>query len=349
MQKRPLRRWLFHGTLVGLFCLSFLWSQGTPPEKKEDQSAPTTTLPQPTPPASDAQPGFKIGVEVNMVSLPVSARLASGGFAKGIPQEAFHVYEDGMEQEIVMFQQESVPVHVVLMIDCSGSVQTEWRPIKHAARRFAEALTKEDRISVIAFNTQTKLVVDWTEDGPALTEKALNRILPKGNTALFDALYVVFDDLFKGVTGKKAVILLTDGFDNTSQVTYEQALDLATRSEALIYAVSKTQALRNTLEFYQSQYGNMNIDPMDFAAADSMLKHLTFQTGGRVLYPGTFGELGNVYLEVAQELANQYAVGYVPYNALKDGKYRNVRVTVDRAEVRISTRPGYYAPLGKGK
>ncbi len=313
-------------------------------EKQDKPAPPAASSPQKETPPADVPPGFKIGVEVNMVNLPVNARHTGGGFAKGLPQEAFHVYEDGAEQEISFFLQESVPVHVLLLIDCSGSVQTEWGSIKSAARKFAEALSPQDRLAVIAFNTLPKLVVDWTDKGAPLIDKALGRILPKGNTALFDALYVSFDDLFKNVTGKKAVILLTDGFDNNSQVNYENTLELAVRSEALIYVVSKTQALRNLMEFYQKEYGNVPINAMDFAAADQMLRHLTFQTGGRVLYPGTFGELGNIYLEVAQELANQYAIGYVPHNAQKDGKYRNIQVSVDRADIRVSTRPGYYAP-----
>ena len=248
------------------------------------------------------------------------------------------------EQEISLFVQESVPVHVALLIDVSGSVENEWGSIRNAARRFAAALSPNDRLAIIAFNFQPRLILDWTADFK-LADKAMGKILPKGSTALFDAIYVAFDDLFAKVDGKKAVILLTDGFDNSSQVQYESMLDLAVRSNALIYVVSETQALRDNLDYLnRKENARIDINPMDFAAVDNMLKHLTWQTGGRVLYPQTFGDLGNAYTEVAEELANQYAIGYIPHNRIKDGRYRQVKVEVNRADVRLSTRPGYYAP-----
>lgn len=299
---------------------------------------------QKNPPADKSQEPFKIGVEVNLVNLPVNARLASGGFAKGLKQEDFKVFEDGVEQEIVLFQPESVPVHVALLIDISGSVENEWGTIRTAARRFAAALSPKDQVAVVTFNMVPRLVLDWTEQAN-LVDKALGKVLPKGSTALFDAVYVAFDDLFKGVEGKKAVILLTDGFDNTSKVKYEEALDLAMHSEAMVYVVSETEVLRATMEYYKRKENvQIDVDAGDFAAADSILKNLSYQTGGRVLYPTNFGELGNVYAEVAQELANQYAIGYIPHNRVKDGGYRAVSIACSNPEVRVSTRPGYYAP-----
>ena len=291
------------------------------------------------------QEPFKIDVEVNLVNLPVTARLVSGGFAKDLTKENFRVFEDGVEQEISLFVQEAVPVHVVLLIDISGSVQNVWGSIRSAARRFANALSEQDRLAVIVFNNQPQLVLDWTNNYN-LVDKALGTMLPKGGTALFDAVYVTFDDLFQSVEGKKAVILLTDGFDTGSSVAYRTALDLAVRSTALVYVVSKTEALRQTLDYYRRVQGaRIQIDPADFTAADNMLRHLTYTTGGRVLYPKTFGALGDVYEEVAQELANQYAIGYIPHNHVKDGSYREVSVAINRTDVRIFTRPGYYAPI----
>jgi Ca-activated chloride channel family protein len=261
--------------LVVFLFAYFTFSLGYSQEKKP----PVKPEPQPQ---QDQQP-FKIGVEVELVNLPVSARLDSGGFAKGIKQSEFHVFEEGAEQEISLFIQESVPVHVALLIDVSGSVENEWGSIRNAARRFAAALSPNDRLSMIAFNYQPRLILDWTADFK-LADKAMGKILPKGSTALFDAIYVAFDDLFAKVEGKKAVILLTDGFDNSSQVQYETALDLAVHSNSLIYVVSETQALRDQLEYLNRKEGaQISVNPMDFAAVDGMIKHMAWQTGGRVL------------------------------------------------------------------
>src|SRR3990172_8954091 len=170
--------------LRSLLCLAFcgtLLAQTKPPDK---------------PPVQEGQQPFKIGVEVNLVSLAVNAHLAAGGFAKGLKQEEFHVLEDGVEQDIVFFSQEAVPVHVALLIDISGSVINVWGPIRSAARKFAAALAPDDRLGMIAFNTQPRLILDWTADFTK-ADVAMGKILPKGSTALFDALYVTFDDLYR--------------------------------------------------------------------------------------------------------------------------------------------------------
>lgn len=288
--------------------------------------------------------GIIVRTEVNLVNLAVNARLIDGGFAKAIKKEEFHIYEDGVEQVITNFSQEAVPAHVALLIDISGSMRFEWGSIKNAARRFVSELRKEDQFAVIAFNHEARLVQDWTNSVEKV-EKALSSIFPKGQTALYDAVYVAFDDLLKNVQGKKAVIILTDGFDNISKVTYTQALDLAVKSGALVYIVSQVESLRTAIEFEERQQGRKSgMRPEDYYGADLSLKKLAFETGGKVLQPNSLGELGDVYSKVAEELKNQYSIGYVPSNNIKDGSYRKIEIKVDRAEVVASTRPGYFAP-----
>ena len=303
--------------------------------------------------AEAPQGGHVIRAEVNLVSLPVTVRSHDGGFIKGLKKEQFHVYEDDALQEISTFAQERVPVHVVLLIDASGSVRGEWGSIKNAARRFADQLGPEDRMAVVVFNHETRLMQDWTPT-PAQVSLALDKVFPKGRTFLWDAVYVACDDLLKGVQGKKAIILLSDGFDNCVSgtdihprrcVDFPEALDVAAKSDAMLYVVSEVQALRQQMEFFAREQGRRDdIPPSAYAQADLLLKKLAFETGGKVLYPDSFGELGNVYAQVAEELKNQYSIGYVSANTLKDGSYRKVRVAVERPNVSVSTRPGYYAP-----
>jgi Ca-activated chloride channel homolog len=288
------------------------------------------------------QDGFKIGVEVNMVSVPVTVHGYQGGFIKSLPKSAFHVYEDGEPQEIVFFAQEGLPTRIAIVLDSSGSVRSEWGTIKYSTKRFVENLNPEDEFSVVTFNTDIRLKMDWGKKVDRV-DPVLSSIYCKDNTKLWDAIWVVSNDVFKDIKEKKAMIIMSDGLDNESSVSYKEALQAAVRSEAAIYVVSKTEAIR-TLFGSQDRNWYNNIPQQVFVDADLALRQLAYETGGRVLYPNSFGQLDNVYAQVYEELRNQYTVGYMSTNTLKDGSFRRIDVRVDTQSAIISARPGYYAP-----
>jgi Ca-activated chloride channel homolog len=302
--------------------------------------------PQQNPPTQQKkEPGqYKIGVEVNMVTVPITVRKPGGGFVKGLPKEAFRITEDGEDQEIQTFTQEAVPTRIAIVLDISGSVRREWGTIKFATRKFAENLKGEDQFSLITFNTETRLKMDWGNTTNRLDE-VLSSIYCKDNTNLWDTIWVVATDVFQGVREKKAMIIMSDGLDNNSSIAYKDALDAAVHSEAAIYVVSKTEAVRRTLVDDLANQGYYSgIPEQEFAQADMALRKLAYETGGRVLYPNTFGQLNDVYAEVDDELRNQYTVGYVSSNATKDGNYRRIQVGVNSPGAQVAARPGYYAP-----
>ncbi|MDI9611581.1 MAG: VWA domain-containing protein [Acidobacteriota bacterium] len=284
------------------------------------------------------QAGFKIGVEVNMVNVPVTVRGADGDFVRGLPQDSFRLLEDGQPQEILFFAQEGLPVHIAIVLDNSGSVRSEWGAIRYATRRFIEQLKPGDRFSLTSFNTEIRLKMDWGTDTARL-DPVLTSIYCKGNTKVWDAVWVVCNDVFRGVEGKKAMIIMSDGMDNESAVTYEEALEAAVQAEVAVYVVSKTEALRQlALTLYRE------VPQKQFLIADQALRKLAYATGGRVLYPNNFGQLDDIYADVDEELRNQYTLGYVSDNTDKDGSYRQIEVRVARPGVSITARPGYYAP-----
>ena len=203
--------------LLGLF-------SGQPPESSQTQQ----------------DEGFRIGVAVNQVFLSVNARSVAGGFVSGLIQEDLQVYENGVKQEILNFYSEGVPVNVVLLIDISGSTREAQGEIQRAALGFASSLSDEDRVAIITFNDAPRLILNWTNDIEKV-ELALGSIYAKGSTVFNDALYVTFDDLLAKVEGKKAVIALTDGIDTNSMVEPEETMNLAVRSEAMVYVVSKLE------------------------------------------------------------------------------------------------------------
>ena len=290
------------------------------------------------------QEGFKIGVEVNMVTVPVTVRKHGSGFMKGLTQKVFRVTEDGEDQEILVFTQEAVPTRIALVLDISGSVLSEWGTIKYATKKFVENMKPDDQFSLVTFNTEIRLKMDWGRKTDRL-EHVLSSVYCKDNTNLWDAIYLAANDVFRGIKEKKAIIIMSDGLDNNSSVSYSEALEAAVRSEAAIYVVSKTQAVRESLLARMAQAGYYDRLPQDvFAQADLALRKLAYETGGRVLYPNTFGQLDNIYAEVDEELRNQYTLGYVSNNQLKDGSYRRIQVAVDAPDITVSARPGYYAP-----
>jgi Ca-activated chloride channel homolog len=296
--------------------MALLWSQQTTGQNKD----------------------FTIGVEVNMVNVPITLRNPKGDFLKGLPQSAFQIYEDGEVQDIELFTQEAVPARIAVVLDISGSVLGEWGSIKFATKKFLEHLAEDDEFSLITFNTEIRKKMNWGRKTDRV-EAVLGSIYCKGNTNLWDAIWVVSNDVFKGIKEKKAMIIMSDGLDNNSSEEFESALQAAVRSEAAIYVVSKTEAVRQLAESYYK-----NVDQRQFVAADSTLRKLAYETGGRVLYPNSFGELDNVYAQVDEELKNQYSIGYVSTNALKDGSYRKIKVVVAAPGAQILARPGYYAP-----
>jgi Ca-activated chloride channel family protein len=292
--------------------------------------------------AGKDQEGFKIGVEVNMVTVPITVRKQEGGFLKGLPKDAFHVYEDGEPQEIVFFAQEGLPARIAIVLDSSGSVRTEWGTIKFATKKFVDNLKQDDEFSIISFNTDIRLKMDWGRKTDRI-DSVLSSIYCKDNTKLWDAVWVVSNEVFRNVQQKKAMIIMSDGLDNDSSVSYKEALEAAVRSEAAIYVVSKTEAVKAMMQS-QNQVIYNTIPPQLFVEADVALRQLAYQTGGRVLYPNNFGQLNNVYAEVDEELRNQYTVGYISSNTIKDGSYRRIEVRVDTRGAVASSRPGYYAP-----
>ena len=298
--------------------------------------------------------GFRIGVAVDQVFLSVNARSVTGGFVNDLTREQIQVYEDGVQQEIVNFYSEGVPVHVVLLIDISGSTRQAQGEIHQAALEFAKNLDSEDRVAVITFNDAPRLILDWTNDIEKV-KVALGSIYAKGSTVFNDALYVTFDDLLASVEGKKAVIALTDGIDTNSMVDSAETMDLAIRSESMVYVVSKLEeywagAMAARMA-YQRRTGYVPKQLTDsfILNARRFLQRLAQQTGGKVLDTQAFVSLSDVYRQVAEELKNQYYVSYISSNILKDGKWRQVEVRARPAGVVVSTRPGYYAPLDSGR
>src|SRR5690606_2060415 len=252
-------------------------------------------------------------------------------------------------QEIANFYSQEVPIHAALLIDASGSTRHTQSQIRRAALQFTESLKPEDRVAIVTFNDAPRLIMNWSNDRGRIN-LALESIYAKGPTVMNDALYVTFDDLLDGIEGKKAVILLTDGVDTGSMVSFEEARELALRSEAMVYVVSMLKEYWTGAIGARQQYAIRGMSIPVVLSDDHIiqvrrdLQSLAEVTGGKVLETEAFTNLTEIYSQVAEELKNQYYISYVPKDRRKDGTWREVEVRVKfRPDVLVSTRKGYYA------
>jgi Ca-activated chloride channel homolog len=288
--------------------------------------------PRPTP----RPPTFEVGIEV--INLNVSITDARNRYVTDLIDKNFAVFEDGVRQELMLFSHENLPISLVLMIDCSASMDEKLKAAQDAAAGFVRTLAPKDLAQVVQFNDRRTVLQDFTPDQNLLQE-AIRRTEASGPTALHNALYVSLKELDKQKTGRelrrRAIVLLSDGEDTASLVSDDQVMELARKTEIAIYSIS--------LRPGRSQDRNR----LAFSQAAHLLTTLSQETGGQVHFPNSISELDSVYARVAEELRTQYTLGYVSSNKRRDGKWRRIVVRVpEREDLQVRHKIGYYAPRG---
>ncbi len=289
----------------------------------------------PTPRPTPRPPVFGAGIEV--INLNVTVIDPRGHYVTDLERGDFAIFEDGIRQEVSLFNHEDLPISLVLMLDTSASMDEKLANARAAAVHFVKTLRAKDQASVMQFNDRATTLQDFTGDQAAL-ETAINRTEAAGPTALHNALYVALKQLDKqkkttGELRRRAIVLLSDGEDTASLVSDDQVLDLARKTEINIYSIS----LRPRHIPERSQ--------VKFSQAAHLLTALSQDTGGQVFFPNSLSELDNVYDQIAEELRTQYSLGYISNNGRRDGKWRRIVVRVpSREDVQIRHKLGYFAP-----
>jgi Ca-activated chloride channel homolog len=278
-------------------------------------------------------PSFRAGVDV--VSLNVTVTNGAGHYVSDLGAGDFSVFEDGVGQDVAFFSRTNLPIALCLLLDSSASMEEKLATAQEAAVGFARRLRREDLGELIDFDREVKVLQGFTSDSAAL-ERAIRSTTPGGSTAMYTALYISLKELRKlkptseEEIRRQAIVVLSDGEDTSSLVTFDQVLDQAKRSETAIYAIG----LRSKDELVTKGYKE----------ADFVLRDLAQQTGGRAFFPTRVEDLAGIYTQIADELANQYLVGYLPKNARQDGAWRRVAVRVGREGLTARTKQGYFAP-----
>jgi Ca-activated chloride channel family protein len=279
-----------------------------------------------------AQSTFK--TNVNLVRLLVSVKTQAGELVGSLRRDEFDIYDCGVKQEVAVFEHQTTqPLSVSVMVDASGSTLKDIHYETASIGKFFKALLKEgnskDMAALYSFNYDVSVMHVFTRNLNQL-EAQLGRIKPTAGTSLYDAVHFAGHDL-QGRDGRHVMVIVSDGGDTTSHWKYHDALEAAQKADAVIYPIIVVPITNDA---------GRNI------GGEHTLMQFASNTGGRVFYPSNFAELDKAFAEILLDLRTQYMIGYYPRNLPPEPpRFRPVKVDVKRADLRASTRTGYYGDV----
>ena len=268
---------------------------------------------------------------VNEVRVVFTVTDRHGHYIKDLKRTDFRVIDDQKPAELRSFHSETdLPLQVGLLVDASNSVRDRFKFEQEAAIEFLNAIIRPryDRAFVVGFDATPEVTQDFTDNTENLSA-GVRMLRAGGGTAMYDALYFACRDklMKQEQTGpvRRAIILLSDGEDNLSHVTREEAIDMAARAEVIVYTIST------------------NISGMK-GKGDKVLERIADATGGRAFFPFQMRDVSDAFLSIQEELRSQYAMAYKPANFIPDGRYRTIEILAQDKGLKVRTRKGYYAP-----
>ncbi len=324
--------------LAGLAAALFVTAAADARDRTTSQSKPRVSI---TPRRGASAPGSipgrtpNIRVDTTLVLINVTVTTPLNQVVTGLEKEHFRIFEDKVEQEITQFSAEDAPLSVGLVFDISGSMGAKLHKARQAAAQFFKTANPEDEFFLIQFSDRPKLVVPFTHE----TEEIQNKLAftqSRGRTALLDALYMAMDEMKKARNPRKAILVLSDGGDNSSRYTQSEIKNLVREADVQVYAIG----------IFEPIYSRGRT--AEELAGPTLLSQLAEQTGGRHFPVENINELPDIAAKIGIELRNQYVLGYTPTNQARDGKYRRVKVKLVQPRglppLRAAYRTGYYAP-----
>jgi VWFA-related protein len=310
-------------------------------EAKQTTPAPKVAIePRPPKPSPSASAGedraANIRVDTNLVQINVTVTTPLGQVVTAMEQEHFQLFEDKAEQQIVSFSSEDAPLTVGLVFDMSGSMGSKLSKSRQAAAQFFRTANPEDEFFLVQFNDAPEIVVPVTRDAAEIQNR-LAFTQAKGRTALLDGVYLAMSEMKKANNPRKAILILSDGGDNSSRYTESEIRNLVRESDVQIYAIGIFEAFGARSRTAEELGG------------PTLLSELAEQTGGRHFPVENVNDLPDIAAKIGIELRSQYVLGYTPSNLIKDGKYRRVEVKLVQPRglprLRAYYRTGYYAPV----
>jgi Ca-activated chloride channel homolog len=276
---------------------------------------------------SQAQQVFRAGVDLTTFGVTVTDR--KGNIVTGLTKEDFQILEDGKPQAIQYFAhgegETGPPMHLGLMLDASGSMQNDMKLAQSAAIKFLNMLPAAEDITLVDFDTQVRITRYPQRDFARLVERIRQR-KPQGWTALYDALGTYLDGA-EQQDGRKVMVMYTDGGDTRSALTFGDTMDLLKAAQITVYAIGLVENAGSAR-----------------AQLQMTLRQIAETTGGQAFFPSAMKDVESAYDKVLAEINGQYHLGYVSSNAATDGAWRKVEIKLQRDELRVRARKGYYGP-----
>ena len=342
-----------------------------PPEQRAEQA--------PTGP-EEVDSSDVIRVNTTLVTIPVSVMDRDGRYVPNLQKEEFRVWEDGVEQEVAFFQSVDKPFSVVLMLDTSPSTQFRLEDIQDAAISFVNQLRSDDRVMVVSFNDDIKILSEFTTDRSKL-QRAIQRSKTDDGTRLYDAVDMVINQQLSRVQGRKAIVLFTDGVDTTSKrASYQSNIMDAQELDALIYPVqydtSQDMSVSNFPPMGPGDVWGQILGGIfggggrrhggrrgggggggypqgrgtardDYDLGNQYLLELANSTGGREYHADSLQNMSYAFANVAEELRRQYSIGYYPKRPAQAGERRQIRVRARQPNLAVRARDSYiFNPSG---
>jgi VWFA-related protein len=301
--------------------------------------------------------GDTLTVNTALVTIPVTVMDHNGKYVPNLQRRDFHVFENGVEQRIGYFAAVDQPFTVVLLIDTSGSTHFKMEEIQNAAISFVNQLKDQDRVMVMSFDDQIRTLCDPTSDRDTLL-RAIRRTRTGGGTRLYDAVETVVQQKLKSITGRKAVVVFTDGVDTTSRhASYKSTIKEVEESDAAVYSVAYDTShdvmgggmpgrggIILNVPFPGSGgrggYPGPGSTAGDYRRADEYLHEIALESGGEYYRGDTIVGLSAAFSELADELRRQYSIGYYPA-AGDSGQRRDIKVRVNQPGLVVKARDSY--------
>ena len=314
-------------------------------ESEQKQEAKTTPAPEKQSPLQPQRPQStnqgdqdRIKEFTDLVSLPVTVTDAYNRLVTGLDRNHFEIFEDKVKQEIAFFSDDDAPVNLGIVFDVSGSMKGKLDRARDALKAFIQTSHSDDDFFLVGFNQRANLLAEFT-DGDALANK-LTLVDPKGQTALYDAAYLGIEKVKQGRHNRNAILLISDGQDNSSRYTYGELRKLLKEAGVQIYCIG-------IVELAGGAGGTLDMQ------GQAILEEIAQTTGGKAFFPRSSAELEDATTRIALELRHQYSIGYNPSNVKKDGQWHKIKVNVKGpkglSNLKVQHKEGYYAVAGKSE
>ncbi len=296
--------------------------------------AQVSIQPRIAPGARRASPA-NLQVNTSLVLVPVSVSDALNRPVLGLDKSSFRIFDNNIEQQLASLAFEDAPIAIAVVFDMSGSMRPKISKSRAALAKLLETANLEDEFCLIEFSDEVHLAKSWTSDSDEIAG-SLARAVPRGRTALLDAIALGLQELKKSAKPRKAIVLLSDGGDNRSRLTERELRSMARESDALIYAMGIFEGMGVQLS-------------LEELAGPGLLEEITEASGGRLFPVSDVNHLPEIAARIGVELHNQYVLAYSPSAMQHDGRHHRVRVQVlppaGIATVKVDWRTGYRAPI----